>query len=278
MQFGILGTLEAIDGERHLYLRSRKQGSLLALLLCHRGRVAHRDILIDALWGAEAGEAGSQRLRLQLHRLRRALGDNAPIAHASAGYQLRVPPDAVDAWRFENLVRQGRHAIATGNVTRGAGLLRAGLDIWRGPALSGLADISFLHRQATRLEELRLAALADRIDADLRLGMHANLVGELSALVREHPLREQFRAQLMIALYRSGRQADALEVYSDGRSILTRDLGLEPTPELRQLQVAILTSDASLFPGRSTANKRPVHRRVAPRHARGCPHCARRVR
>ncbi|MFC4011068.1 BTAD domain-containing putative transcriptional regulator [Nonomuraea purpurea] len=258
-------------------LRSIKQRSLLALLLCHHGSVAHSDVLIDALWGAEAGDAGGQRLRLQLHRLRRMLGDNAPIAHRSTGYQLHVPSDTVDAWRFEDLVRQGRQAIMAGNVTKGSDLLRSGLDMWRGPALSGLDDISLLHRQATRLEEQRLAALADRIDADLRLRRHADLVAELFALVREHPLREKFRAQLMIALYRSGRQPEALDVYRDGRRILSKDLGLEPSPDLRRLQVAILTSDSSLALGRLPQVKRPVHLRAGPRHARGCPHCAKRV-
>ncbi|MEV0381981.1 AfsR/SARP family transcriptional regulator [Nonomuraea sp. NPDC050643] len=276
MQFGILGALEVTDGEHHLPLRSIKQRSLLAMLLCHHGTVAHSDILIDALWGAEAGETGSQRLRLQLHRLRRMLGTSAVIEHQSTGYQLRVPPDSVDAWRFERLVREGRQALESRSLARGSDLLRAALDMWRGPALSGLDDISFLHHQATRLDEQRLAALADRIDADLRLHRHAELVGELSSLVREHPLRERFRGQLMLALYRGGRQAEALEVYRDGRHILAQDLGLEPSLELRRLQVAILTSDSSLSDGRSPG--RAVHRRGELRHGRGCPHCSRRLR
>jgi DNA-binding SARP family transcriptional activator len=152
--------------------------------------------------------------------------------------------------------------------------------MWRGPALSGLNDIPLLHQQATRLEEQRLAALADRVEADLRLRRHGDLIAELAELVRQHPLREKFRGQLMIALYRSGRQADALEVYRDGRHILTEDLGLEPSPELRRLQTAILARDASLSLGSQPppAAKRPVHRRAVPLHAPSCPHCARRVR
>ncbi|MED7925802.1 AfsR/SARP family transcriptional regulator [Nonomuraea sp. LP-02] len=284
MQFGILGALEVVDGEEHLSLRSIQQRTLLALLLCHHGKVAHSDVLIDALWGAEAGDAGGARLRLQLHRLRRTLGDCAPILHRSAGYQLHVPSEAVDAWRFEDLVRQGRQAIATWNDARGSDLLRAALDMWRGPALSGLNDISLLRQHATRLEEQRLAALADRVEADLRLRRHGDLIPELSELVREHPLREKFRAQLMIALYHSGRQADALEVYRDGRDILSEDLGLEPSPELRRLQMAILAMDASLSLGPpppaapARGAQRRVHRRTALRHAPTCPHCARRVR
>lgn len=277
MRFGLLGTLEVTKGERRLPVRSIKQRSLLAMLLCHRGAVAHSDLLMDALWGAEARDNGAQRLRLQLHRLRRTLGDDVPIRHESSGYLMRTPPESVDAWEFERLVRQGRHALGTGNVPRGSRLLGAALELWRGPALSGLDDIPFLHHQATRLEEARLAALCDRIDADLKLRRHEDLIGELSALVREHPLRERLRGQLMIALYLGGRQAEALEVYRDGRHILKKDLGLEPSPELRRLEAAILTSDSSLTAARPTASGRP-HRRVPVRHPDGCPHCRKRPR
>ncbi len=277
MRFGVLGALEVSDGEQHLSVRSIKQRSLLAMLLCHQGTVARSDVLIDALWGADAGDAGSTRLRLQLHRLRRTLGTGAEITHRSTGYLLRAPLEAVDSWMFDRLVQQGRHALAAGRVAKGGDLLREALRLWRGPALSGLGDIPFLHRQATRLEEERLAALADRIDADLQLRRHADLIGELTVLVREHPLRERFRGQLMIALYRGGRQAEALEVYRDGRHILTSDLGLEPSPELRRLEAAILTSDSSLTPARPPAVHRAVHSlRRTPQRAGNCPHCSRR--
>lgn len=282
MQFGILGTLEVADKEHHLSVRSIKQRSLLAMLLCHHGTVAHSEVLIDALWGAEAGDAGNRRLRLQLHRLRRTLGADVEIEHRSTGYLLRASREAVDAWRFERLVQRGRQALQAGHVSKGGGLLRDALGLWRGPALSGLDDIPFLHRQATRLDEERLAALADRIEADLQLRRHADLVGELVSLVREHPLRERFRGQLMIALYRAGRQAEALEVYRDGRRILTSDLGLEPSPELRRLEVAILTSDSSLTAARPPAPRGVAHARGGHslrRHGAGCPHCVRgRVR
>lgn len=276
MEFGVLGTLEVSDGEHHLSVRSIKQRSLLALLLCHHGTVARGDVLIDALWGEEAGDAGGKRLRLQVHRLRRTLGAGAEIVHRPSGYLLRVPSDAVDAWTFDRLVQQGRRSLAAGHTAKGGDLLREALRLWRGPALSGLSDIPFLHRQATRLEEERLAALADRIDADLLLRRHTDLVGELTVLVREHPLRERFRSQLMVALYRGGRQAEALEVYRDGRRILARDLGLEPSPELRRLEVAILTSDSSLAATRPPATHRTVHPRGARRDTRrapNCPHC-----
>ncbi|MFD2356315.1 BTAD domain-containing putative transcriptional regulator [Nonomuraea ferruginea] len=266
MQFGILGALEVVSQGQRLPVRSAKQRTLLALLLCHRGRVVRSDALIDALWGGEAADAGHRRLRLQLFRLRRTLGPEAEIVHDSAGYLLRVPPGAVDAWRFEELVKEGRQAFKSGDVGKGGELLRAALGLWRGQALSGLDDLPLLHAQATRLEEERLAALADRVDADLRLHRHADLVGELTGLVREHPLRERFRGQLMLALYRAGRQAEALEVYRDGWHILTNDLGLEPSPELRRLEAAILTSDASLTLTRADHHHRPTRRPTS-----GCP-------
>ncbi|MEU8244831.1 AfsR/SARP family transcriptional regulator [Nonomuraea sp. NPDC048916] len=278
MQFGILGALEVRDGEHQLPLRSIKQRSLLAMLLCHRGTVVGSDVLVDALWGAGAGDTGTRRLRLQIHRLRQILGAGVPITHESTGYLMRLPDDAVDAWRFEVLVRLGRQALGSKNVAGGSDLLRSALGVWRGPALSGLDDIPLLQLHATRLEEERLAALADRIDADLRLYRHADLIGELSVLVREHPLRERLRGQLMIALYATGRQAEALEVYRDGRRILSTELGLEPSPELRRLQVAILSSDPALVAALPSVHARTRHGRCHHRHDRraGCPVCARR--
>ncbi|MEV0596386.1 AfsR/SARP family transcriptional regulator [Nonomuraea cavernae] len=278
MKFGILGALEVRDRDHQLPLRSIKQRSLLAMLLCHRGTVAGSDVLVDALWGADAGDAGAGRLRLQIHRLRQTLGAGVPITHESTGYRMRLPGDAVDAWRFEALVRLGRRALGSKDVAKGSDLLRAGLDTWRGPALSGLHDIPLLRLHATRLEEERLAALADRVDADLRLRRHAGLIGELSVLVREYPLRERFRGQLMIALYVTGRQAEALEVYQDGRHILNTELGLEPSPELRRLQAAILSSDPALVTALPPAHVRTRRGRCHHRHDRraSCPVCARR--
>ncbi|GGO70268.1 AfsR/SARP family transcriptional regulator [Nonomuraea cavernae] len=278
MQFGILGALEVRDGNDQLPLRSIKQRSLLAMLLCHRGTVAGSDALVDALWGTDAGEAGAGRLRLQIHRLRQTLGAGVPITHESTGYLMRLPGDAVDAWRFEALVRRGRRALGAKDLAKGSDLLRAGLDNWRGPALSGLHDIPLLRLHATRLEEERLAALADRVDADLRLRRHAGLIGELTVLVREYPLQERFRGQLMIALYATGRQAEALEVYQDGRRILSSELGLEPSPELRRLQLAILSSDPALVvapaSGHGHARRGRCHHRRDRRT--NCPVCARR--
>lgn len=265
MRFGILGALEVIDGDSQLPVRSVKQQALLALLLCRAGTVVHTDVLIDALWGPEAGELGSTRLRLQLHRLRRILGAREVIVRRSSGYALHAPAEAVDAHRFERFVFDGRRHLAAGRVSEASQLLHSALRLWRGPALHGLEDTPLLHQEATRLNEERLAALGDCIDADLRLARHADLIGELSVLVKEYPLQERFRGQLMIALYRAGRQADALQAYRDGRRYLTENLGLEPSADLRRLELAILTSDASL----SGAPRGHVRR-----HARRRTHCS----
>ncbi|MFI6811129.1 BTAD domain-containing putative transcriptional regulator [Nonomuraea sp. NPDC050328] len=243
-----MGALEVSEGDRVLPVRSGKQQALLALFLCRPGAVVHSDLLIDSLWGPDAGDQGGRRLRLQLHRLRRLLGTAEVIVHRTNGYALRTPIDAVDARRFERLAHEGRQTLMAGRLAGASDLLRAALGLWRGPALSGLDATPVLHQEATRLEEERLAVHGDCIDADLRLGRHSELIGELSVLVREHPLRERFRAQLMLALYRSGRQAEALASYRDARRHLCEALGLEPSAELRRLELAILTNDSSLNP------------------------------
>ncbi|MEU7892638.1 AfsR/SARP family transcriptional regulator [Nonomuraea sp. NPDC049152] len=266
MEFRILGALDVIKDDRPLPVRSGKQQALLALLLCQAGRVVHSDVLVDSLWGQEAGDQGVKRLRLHLHRLRRTLGAADAIVHRVQGYTLDIPSVALDARRFETLAHQGRQALASGSVAQASELLHAALSLWRGPALSGLEDLPLLHQEATRLNEERLSALGDCMDADLRLRRHADLIGRLSVLVDEHPLQERFRGQLMLALYRTGRQAEALEVYRAGRHILARDLGLEPGAELRRLELAILTSDASL----AVCAPRTVHAR---RRRTRCPRC-----
>lgn len=275
MQFRILGALDVIEGDCHVSLRSAKQRALLAILLCQAGQVVHSDVLIDALWGPDAGDLGVSRLRLQLHRLRRALGAGNAIVHMPTGYALPAAEEAVDALRFERLVHEGRKALATGRDAQASDLLRSALRLWRGPALSGLENTLLLHQEATRLNEERLAAIGDCVDADLRLRRHADLIGELSVLVREHPLLERFRGQLMIALYRAGRQAEALEVFRVGRHILIEDLGLEPSAELRRLELAILTSDASLTTATTCAPTTARSTRCRPRHPRvSRPRCS----
>ncbi|GAA3474492.1 hypothetical protein GCM10018965_090450 [Nonomuraea roseola] len=268
MEFRILGALDVIKDDRPLTVRSGKQQALLALLLCQAGKVVRSDALVDALWGDEAGEQGVKRLRLHLHRLRRTLGSAEAIVHRAQGYALDIPTGSLDAHRFESLAHQGRQALASGLVERASDLLHTALALWRGPALSGLEGPPLLNQEATRLNEERLSALGDCMDADLRLRRHTDLIGRLSVLVEEHPLQERFRGQLMLALYRAGRQAEALEVYRAGRHILSTDLGLEPGAELRRLELAILTSDASL--AACTPTMRTVHTR---RRRTRCPRC-----
>src|SRR5215207_7182190 len=171
---------------------------------------------------------------------RRDLGRRAP------GYRVRTEPDALDLERFERLVAEGRDALAGGDAERSADALRKALALWRGTPLAELGEVPFAQRECLRLEELRLAALEERVEADLQLGRNARLVPELEGLVREHPLRERLRGQLMLALYRCGRQADALEVYRSGRRLLDEELGLQPDDELQRLERAILNHDPRL--------------------------------
>jgi YVTN family beta-propeller protein len=240
MEFRILGPLEVVDDGRKLPLGGAKQRALLALLLLHPNRVVSRDRLIDELWDTDPPETARTALQVHVSQLRKVLGRDRIVTQAP-GYLVRVESDELDLERFERLL---------GNVDRtdsagAAETLRQALSIWRGPPLGGF-DGGFAEAERARLEEQRLLALEQRIDAELALGLHAQLVPELEAMVREHPLREHLRAQLMLAVYRCGRQAEALEVYRRGRRLLADDLGLEPSEELRRLEKAILEQDASV--------------------------------
>ncbi|MBO3750463.1 hypothetical protein J5X84_30660 [Streptosporangiaceae bacterium NEAU-GS5] len=171
----------------------------------------------------------------------------AQIIYQSPGYVLHIPPQMLDSWQFEALVQEGRRVIDSGDLARGTDLLRAALDLWRGAPLAGMESVPILHQEAMRLTEQRITALAGRIDADLRLRRHADLIGELQVLVEQYPLQERFRGQLMTALYRTSRQVEALQVYRDGRRTLRNELGLEPSAELRHLEHAILNRDPALL-------------------------------
>jgi predicted ATPase/DNA-binding SARP family transcriptional activator len=244
-QFGLLGPLTvAIDGEP-VALGGQKRRALLAALLLDANRVVSRDRLIDALWGEEPPDTANNTIQVYISQLRKLLPDGA-LETAAPGYRLAVEPDTVDLFEFVRLSEEGRTALATGDAASGAEALRASLALWRGPPLADLAWEPFAHAEIGRLEELRLAALEDRIDADLILGRHGQLVGELERLVSEHPLRERLRAQLMLSLYRAGRQADALAVYQRARRTLVDELGIEPGEPLRRLERAILAHDPSL--------------------------------
>ncbi len=250
VQFKILGPLAAEHDGVELPLGTRKQRAVLAILLLRANEVVSRDLLIDELWGERLPETAEHTLQAYVSRLRktfRAAADGEQlIVTQPPGYLLRVGVDQLDLHRFERLAGEGRRALATGAPERAAAKLREALSVWRGPALADLAFEPFARIDVERLEEQRLAALEDRIDADLAVGRNSLLVPELERLVTEHPLRERLRAQLMLALYRCGRQANALRVYREAREYLVDEFGLDPSPALQQLERAILSHDPSL--------------------------------
>jgi predicted ATPase len=248
MQFAILGPLEVRRDGRVVALGGAKPRALLAVLLLHANEPVSADRLAGALWGDEAPAGAVRTVQVHVSRLRRALGEDGDglLSTTAAGYVLRVRPGELDADRFERLVGDARAALADGRPGDAGGLLREALALWRGPPLADLAFEPFAQSEIQRLEEQRLEALEARLEADLAAGRHAELVGELQWLVGEHPLRERFSGQLMLALYRAGRQADALQAYRSAREALVEQLGVEPSEALRQLEQAILTHSAEL--------------------------------
>jgi DNA-binding SARP family transcriptional activator len=240
MEFRILGPLEVEEEGRLLNLGGAKQRSVLAFLLLHANDVVSRDRLIDHLWGGSPPETAQTALQVHVSQLRKILGRETIVTRAP-GYSIQIGAGELDLDRFERLVDEARRQ----EPAEAATTLRAALALWRGPALEDI-ESSVARPERARLEEERLAALEQRIEAELALGRHAELVPELEGLVREQPLRERLRAQLMLALYRCGRQADALEVYRSGRRLLDEELGLEPADELQRLERAILNHDPSL--------------------------------
>jgi DNA-binding SARP family transcriptional activator len=234
VEFRILGPLEVVEEGRLVELGGRKQRVLVALLLVEANSVVSCDRLIDALWEDEPTETALKALQVYVSKLRKELGRDR-IVTKSPGYRLRVEPGELDLDRFERLVEEG-----------GRRRLTEALALWRGPPLADFAHTRFALHEIGRLEERRLAVLEQRIEADLALGGHAELVAELESLVAEHPLRERLRALLMLALYRSGRQAEALEVYQDARRTLVEELGIEPGHDLRELHSTILRQDREL--------------------------------
>jgi DNA-binding SARP family transcriptional activator/ABC-type branched-subunit amino acid transport system substrate-binding protein/DNA-binding beta-propeller fold protein YncE len=247
MDYRILGPLELIDGTAPIALPGARQRALLALLLIHRNEVVSAERLIDAMWGETPPPSAPKALQNAVLQVRRALNDGTGTLRTEhGGYLLNVAPGELDADRFEALAADGRAALAAGDAEEAAERLREALALWRAPPLSDLAYEAFAQPEIARLEEQRLAALEDRIDADLVLGGGAELVGEIEAKVARHPLRERLRAQLMLALYRAGRQADALDAFHDSRRALLDELGIEPGPALRERHEAILRQDPTL--------------------------------
>ena len=245
MEFRVLGPLEVWDGGEEVSLGGPKLRALLALLLLHPNEVMSGDRLIDELWGEDSPEDAAAALRVNVSRLRKALPQDV-LATRSPGYFLRVDAEALDLHRFERLVDEGRSLLARGLAADASERLHDGLSLWRGQPLADFAYESFAQGAIARLEEIRLAAVELRVDADLSLGRDDELVGELEVLVSEHPLRERLRGYLMMALYRSGRQAEALDAYQSGRRALVDQLGIEPSPALQELERGILRQDPSL--------------------------------
>jgi YVTN family beta-propeller protein len=245
VEFRVLGPLEVERDGHLLELGGAQQRTLLAVLLLHRNEVVSSDRLIDELWGERPPVTAAKTVQVYVSRLRKALGDGVLLTR-SGGYLLVPAPGQVDADRFQALVSEGHVALQAGDAQRAAVVLTEALALWRGPALADFAYRPFAQSEIARLAEARLAALEDRIDAELALGEHVRLVEELEKLVGEHPLRERLRGQLMLALYRSGRQAEALESYHKARGALVDDLGIEPGRALQELERAILEQDRAL--------------------------------
>jgi DNA-binding SARP family transcriptional activator/ABC-type transport system substrate-binding protein/streptogramin lyase len=261
VEFRLLGPVEAVRDGRSLPLGGAKPRALMALLLLHANEVVSRDRLIEGLWPDRAPGTARHSLDVQVSRLRKAFEPEEPLVTRSGGYTLEVEPEAIDAHRFERLLEAGRKANAAGQSHEALAWLETALALWRGEALGELAYEEFARPEADRLEELRLVASEERLDAELALGHHDRLVSELEALTARHPLRERLRGQLMLALYRSGRQAEALRVYSDTRARLVDELGIEPSQQLREVEQAILRQDPALDLRRRPLDTR--RRRVA---------------
>jgi peptide/nickel transport system substrate-binding protein len=263
VDFRILGPVEVRRGGETVALGGGKQRALLALLLLHANEVVSRDRLIDAIWGDRPPPSVRQSLDSYVSRLRRILGHER-LLRRPPGYVLVVEPDELDLMRFEELVTAAGEAAARGDVSGASATLRTALALWRGPALADLIYEPFAAIESERLEERRLVALEERIDADLAAGRGPELVPELEPLVREHPLRERLLGQLMLALYRAGRHGDALVVLQSARHRLAAELGLEPGPQLRELERRILRHDPELAPVRRwPRRKRRLPRRGA---------------
>jgi YVTN family beta-propeller protein len=253
IEFGILGPLEVSRAGRSVTLGGPRQRAVLALLLLEANRVVSMDRLAEEVWAGHPPDGWVTTLQTYVFHLRRALEPDRPRGAAAAvlatrdrGYLLHVDRAHLDSAVFEQGLAAGRAALEAGDHAEAAQTLRRALGLWRGPVLANLADYAFTRPEAARLQELRLAALEVRIDADLALGRHDTLTAELDGLVREDPLRERLRGQLMLALYRSGRQADALAAYRRARDLLADELGIDPGEPLERLHAAVLAHDAAL--------------------------------
>jgi DNA-binding SARP family transcriptional activator len=252
MEFRILGPVDVLAEGRRLALPGSKQRALLAMLLLHRGETLGTERLIEELWGENPPASAAKALRVHISRLRKALAAstgedaNGLVVTREHGYTLAVDPECLDSHRFERLLGEGRDELAAGRPNRAAELLEEALSLWRGRPLDDLAYEAFAQREIGRLEELHITARERLVEAQLALGGHAEVIGQLESLIAEHPYRERLYANLMLALYRCDRQADALQAYQEARRRLIEDLGIEPGERLRGLERAILAQDPSL--------------------------------
>jgi DNA-binding SARP family transcriptional activator len=244
MEFRLLGPMQALDGDTPVALGGLKQRALLARLLVSPNRTVAVDRLVDDVWGEAGPDSAAKMVQVFVSQLRKVLPAGMLVTRPP-GYLVEVDQEAIDIGRFDRLRRTGHAALEAGDAAAAAAQLREALGLWRGEALAEFVE-PFAQAERNRLDELRLVCLEDRVEADLMAGRHAELVGELAAEVAEAPLRERLRRQSMLALYRSGRHADALAVYQEFRRRLDDDLGLEPSVELRELQALILNQDPSL--------------------------------
>lgn len=246
MEFGILGPLEVRTDSGAVAIGGAKPRALLALLLLHANEAVHPERLALALWDEDAPPSAAKTAQIYVSRLRKALADPEILVNTPAGYRLRVRAGELDADRFAAALEAGRQALAAGRAEHAAVVLREALALWRGPPLSDLTFAPFAEGAIVRLQEQRLVAIEERIEADLTNGRHAVLVGELRQLVAVHPTRERFVSQLMLALYRCGQQAEALETFHAARRVLISEIGVEPGPQLREMQQAVLAQDDRL--------------------------------
>jgi DNA-binding SARP family transcriptional activator/ABC-type branched-subunit amino acid transport system substrate-binding protein/streptogramin lyase len=251
MDFRILGPLEVLDEGQSVTLGGSKQRALLALLLVHANETLTTERLIDELWGDDPPANAAKTVQVHVSRLRKALAADAaggPVVTREGGYELDLDPEQLDSQRFETLVAEGRSELEAGRPQSAVAALEPALSLWRGSPLTDLAYEPFAQAEIARLEDLRLRALEHLIEAKLALGGHAEVIAQLEALIAEHPYRENLRAQLMLALYRCDRQADALQAYQSARQQLVGELGIEPSERLRELEGAILSHDPALEP------------------------------
>jgi DNA-binding SARP family transcriptional activator len=259
VDFRILGPLEVWYEGRPVPVPGAKQRALLAMLLLHAGEVVSADRMLDAVWGEDPPDAGSTALRVRLSQLRKTLaGAGSSLVTRPPGYVMQLRDDELDLRRCERLVAAGDRALQEGRAAEAVDALRDALALWRGPPLADLAYESFAQAPIVRLEELRLATLELRVEAELSLGHHGPLVGELQELVRLHPMRERLCCQLMLALYRDGRQSDALDAYRAARRRLVEEVGIEPGPQLQQLEGQVLAQDPRLDLERDASGRTAV--------------------